>query len=59
MQTGGLRSGDISEYYIIRRSTRDALVKAVMKAIREGWQPVGGAMHDGKYYCQTVIKRRP
>ncbi len=52
------RSGTIIDYQLIRRTTKDGLVKAVKEAIYQGWEPQGGVSHDGRYYCQAVIKRR-
>ncbi len=53
-----MQSGQIIGYQLIRRGSREALVKAVMEALKQGWEPQGGVAHDGTYYCQAIIKRR-
>lgn len=43
-------------YRIIREESDFELSRQVMYWIKNfGYEPLGGAFYDGKYYCQTIV----
>lgn len=45
------------EYFVIVQNTIHIFERAVNDAIAEGWEPLGGIMHDDGVFYQAMIRR--